>query len=461
MEKLIKNGKVVIPKLGIVNLTIGINEGKIAALFDPDQEIIAEEEIDASGRYIIPGVIDAHTHWGYTAGYRKQCEAESQSAAIGGVTTALVHLMSDKPYDDEYFNRCVNGGEEASYIDFGLQFMITNQDHPACIEKAVRDWGISSFKFLMGYKGAVDQTSGRVSELNDGIMYESFAEIAKFRHAIACVHAENAEIASHFLQKIRASGMDGLRAWEAASPGVAEAENTLRSCYFAETTGCPVYIVHLSSKEALRELARFKSRYDRVYGETTPHYLVHNVDSPIGNLGKIGPPLRTKEENDLYWQALADGAIDCVGSDTTPTTRELKKGDIWGAARGFPGTGTLLPLLLSEGVNKGRISLERVVELVSYNPARIFNLYPRKGAISVGSDADLTVIDLDMEKTVTAALMQSWSEYSVYEGWKLKGWPVMTLIRGEVIMRDSEVVGEKGYGKYIPRNAPLTDSESH
>jgi dihydropyrimidinase len=174
-------------------------------------------------------------------------------------------------------------------------------------------------------------------------------------------------------------------------------------------------------------------------------------DSEIGVLGKTSPPLRYKEDVEALWEAVADGMIDTIGSDHVPRKKATKSGTIWEASGGYPGVATLLPILLSEGFHKRGITIERIVELTSYNVAKAFNLYPQKGTIEVGADADLTIVDMDLEKEVRWNELLSLSDYSIYEGWKLKGWPIVTIVRGKVVMENGEIRGEQGYGKFIPR----------
>lgn len=170
----------------------------------------------------------------------------------------------------------------------------------------------------------------------------------------------------------------------------------------------------------------------------------------MGNLAKINPPLRSGEDSEAIWEAVKAGTIDTVGSDHA-ATRAQKHGDIWDAAPGFPGVSTLLPVLVSEGVHKRGLSLPQVARLTSYNAARVFNLYPRKGKIQVGADADLAVVDLDLERKVNAAALGSSSDFSIYEGWTLKGWPVLTLLRGRIVAKDQEQVSEPGAGRFLAR----------
>jgi dihydropyrimidinase len=185
--------------------------------------------------------------------------------------------------------------------------------------------------------------------------------------------------------------------------------------------------------------------------ETCPHYLTHTLDDDLGTIGKANPPLRTREDVDALWEGLADGTIEVVGSDHVPRKRATKEKGIWQASQGFPGTATILPVLLSEGYHKGRLDLQRIARVVAANPARIFGLAKRKGDIFVGADGDLTVVDLERVREVRAAELGSFSDYSLYEGWKLKGWPTHTIVRGTVVMEEGRIVGPAGHGRYLRR----------
>jgi dihydropyrimidinase len=187
--------------------------------------------------------------------------------------------------------------------------------------------------------------------------------------------------------------------------------------------------------------------------ETCPQYLTLTKDDPLGNLAKVNPPLRSAEDNDALWKGLSEGLIDTVGSDHCPFLRVDKSGTIWDARTGFPGSATMLPLLLSEGVHKKKISLEKVAEITAFNPAKIYNLFPRKGTIQIGSDADLCIVDMDLTKEVNPQMLKAPSDFSVYDAWTVRGWPTLTMVRGKIVMEDGEIVGPKGHGCFIRATA--------
>ncbi|MDQ3848527.1 MAG: amidohydrolase family protein, partial [Thermoproteota archaeon] len=215
-----------------------------------------------------------------------------------------------------------------------------------------------------------------------------------------------------------------------------------------------LYFMHVGSTAALDailwEREKGQSNY---YIETCPHYLTHTTD--FGDLiGKVTPPIRSKSDLQSMWSALRNGIVDTIGTDHVANRLEMKigKGDIWSALSGFPGIATMLPVLLSKGVNENRIGIDRVAEVTSYNAARIFGMYPKKGTIQPGSDADLVIVDLDLEKTVTPDLLQSYSDYTIYDGWRLRGWPLMTIVRGNPVMENGIVANSAlGHGEFIPR----------
>lgn len=465
MDTLIKNGKLVIPNVGVLDGDIAIKNGKISAILEPSSDCDAENVIDASGKYIFPGLIDPHVHWGCYEDMGPDTKSESASAALGGYTTCLQYRRSPGPnFEPQYVNQLMDTITPNAYVDYSLQLFVTKQDHKDSIETAVRELGVSSFKFFTTEREERVRSDIRgLSDSNipepytDGFMYECMKEIAKFDgHVVANFHPENYELVETVAPKIREAGEMGLSAWDHARPEIAEAETIARLAYFANNVGCPLYCVHISCSEAADKVAEAKKKSDKIWGETCPHYLVLNTETPIAELGKVNPPLRDKMNNEPLWKALANGTIDTVGSDNCACVKTDKEGDIWHAACGFAGTGTILPVLLSEGFHKGKISLQRIAEVTSFNVAKIFNMSPDKGTLQPGTDADLCIVDLDLEKIVNAADLGSYSDFSVFEGWKLKGWPVMTMLRGKVIALDGKVVGEPS-GKYLKRNGFLAD----
>ena len=447
VDMVVSGGKVVIPRIGIKEQNIAVSEGKIVGLFDPSLRLEADLFVDAKGKYVLPGVIEPHTHIG-----DKDYLTETRSAAIGGVTTVLNHVRDVNSDDyDELYGKIKGMCEKQAYVDFSVHFGLITQTHLNNLDKYVNKFGVTSFKFFMNYRGEEGKHVGVIDGIDDGFMFDCFLALGKYRNTPACVHAENIEIGWYLRTKLQKAGRSDLLAWEENKPDFTEAEAIRRALYLGEISNCPIYIVHLSSKKGLDEIREYQNRYEKIYVETCPHYLTLTSDSKIGVMGKTSPPLRYKEDVEALWQAVADGTIDTIGSDHVPRKKATKSGTIWEASGGYPGVATLLPILLSEGFHKRGITIERIVELTSYNVAKAFNLYPQKGTIEVGADADFTIVDLDIEKEVRWNELLSLSDYSIYEGWKLKGWPIVTIVRGKVVMENGEIKGEQGYGKFIPR----------
>jgi dihydropyrimidinase len=203
---------------------------------------------------------------------------------------------------------------------------------------------------------------------------------------------------------------------------------------------------------ALDEVRKWRTRYEKVFVETCPHYLTHTEDSDLLGMGKANPPFRSADDVAAMWEGLQDGSIDVVASDHCPRKRATKEKPLWLASQGFPGTATILPVLLHEGYHKGRLSLRRIAEVLTKAPAKIFNVAPLKGSLDIGSDADITLVNLNLSRVVNPAELGSYSDYSLYEGQNLKGWPVQTIVRGNTVMSNGKMVGQPGYGNYIFRS---------
>jgi len=450
----ITNGTLVIPHQGQLAATLAIAGGKIAGLLEPAETVDADETIDAGGLFVLPGLIDPHMHIGFTGLPLTDVASETRSAAIGGVTTILNYVLKSEPYDEpfaeflDYINRL-------AYVDMGIHFGIFSRRHIEELPHYINDLGVSSFKFFMSYKG--DEASKRgLTPVDEGLLYEFLRELPKYPGAIANIHAENIEVIWREEERVRELGLDGLPAHYLARPGFAEAQDVMAASYLGQVTGAPLYFVHISSREGV-EAVRAGRAGGRVFAETTPHYLSLTIDSACGLLAKINPPVRTETDADALWDAIVDGAIDTIGNDHAARMRADKAGDVWHAGAAFPGVGTMLSVLLDEGYHKRSISLQRIAEIASANTARIFNLFPRKGTLQVGSDADIAIVDINRERVVDAAYLQSRADFSPWEGLTLKGWAVRTLVRGKTVMCDGEITGREGYGAYLHRT-PLATS---
>jgi dihydropyrimidinase len=339
---------------------------------------------------------------------------------------------------------------ESAHVDVGFSYIIMDDRHAREIPEYVERHGVRSFKFFVGNQGP-SPWSGRVGMPtfgDDGVNYRGFREAAS-AGALAMVHAENQQVARVLQAELGRDPAD-LRTWSRHSPDWGEAEAIRRAAFFSAEVRGRLYAVHLTSGRGAAEVARAKAeRPGMVLGETCPQYLVLHDRHSAGLLAKCTPPVRTREDNEALWQALADGTIDCVGTDHIHQSRARKMvgDDVWRTNAGVPGHETLLPLLLSAG----RLSLPLVAAVTSTNAARAFGLWPRKGAIAVGCDADLTLVDLGKRRRVSAGELVTSADFTPYEGMELRGWPVLALLRGQVIMQDSRPTG-RATGRYLWRD---------
>jgi dihydropyrimidinase len=450
----LRGGSVVFPDRAAEKIDLLVREGKIAGLLRPGEPVGEDTaEQSALGLHVFPGLIDAHVHFGLSGEKVTEYATETAHAALGGFTTVLGYFLNNEAYTD-VFRREQGYARTRAFVDYGFHFSTANELHIRELESYVKDYGVTSFKYFMNFKGEEGRYLG-LDGTDDGYFYDLLAEAARIGGVTIVCHTENIELVNRIRRRVQAGGGNTLKDWSASKPPITEAEACLRAMYFAEVTGARLYIPHLSTRMALDEVRRWRHRYGEVRVETCPHYLTHDERSTLGPIGKANPPFRGADDVQAMWEGLADGAIDVVGSDHVPRKRAAKDKGLWQAAQGFPGTATILPVLLSEGYHKGRLSLARVCEVITAAPARIFGLEPAKGRIAVGADADLTLVDLERERVVKAEELGSYADYSLYDGWKLKGWPVRTVVRGVTVMDEGRVVGAQGHGNYLSRTPDL------
>ncbi|MCS6767509.1 MAG: dihydroorotase family protein [Candidatus Nitrosocaldus sp.] len=459
VDMLVRDARVVIPRVGIVETNIVVDDGRIKGL--TRDMVYADLTIDASrpGLYAIPGAIDPHVHYGVFTPIDRAAETESRSAAVGGVTTMMRMLRLYSRYRDR-LDAHLEASKHSHIVDYAYHASILLDEHVEEMEYCVSK-GITSFKLYMNLRGEIggiymdiDPYSsalvhGRVDTTEE--LVEATIAGAGALSCITLVHAEDPEVCSREMRRAREQGLDGLKAWSDSRPASSEQKAIAFVTDVARRYGADLYIVHVGSSQAIDAVMEAKhSSRGRVYVETCPHYLTHTYEFDLR--GKVVPPLRSRDDVARVWDALKKGLIDCIGSDHVANRLAMKLGDgsVWTALAGFPGVATILPVLLSEGVNKGRITLERLVEVTSHNAARIFGL-EGKGSLTIGSDADIVLVDMDAERRVTPEMLCSYSDYTIYDGMVLRGWPICTILRGSVIMEDGHVVGKGGYGRYIAR----------
>ncbi len=424
-------------------------DGKISGRMSPGTPVDPSLPIlDAHGLTAFPGLIDAHVHFGF-AEKITEYESETIYAAQGGFTTVLGYFLNNEDYTDVYAREQAYA-QSRCYVDYGFHFSAANELHIAQLTQYVKTYGVTSFKYFMNFKGEEGRYLG-LDGTDDGFLYDLLANAAQLKGVTIVCHTENIEIVNRLRAKIQLIESPTLKDWARAKPPFTEAESCIRAMYFAEHLGAQIYIPHISTRLALDEVRKWRSRYDRVFVETCPHYLTHTEESTLGSLGKANPPFRSADDVAAMWEGLQDGSIHVVASDHVPRKKATKEKPFWLASQGFPGTATILPVLLSEGYHKGRLSLQRIAQLLTQSPAEIFNIHEKKGSLDIGKDADITLVDLNLEREVVAAELGSYSDYSLYDGVRFKGWPVRTILRGHTVMERGQIKGQAGGGQYLFR----------
>ena len=462
VDTVITDSHVVLPE-GMVDRNIVIDEGRILRL---GTDVPAcDSKINGLGLVSIPGPIDPHVHYGVYSPIGDAARTESHAAAIGGVTTMMRMLRLPDPFDTSLEPQ-LNASRNAHHIDYGAHASIfTDMQIDTmnyCVER-----GIASFKIYMNLGGDVGhvymdmppdatELQEHSVDVTDRIVEHTVRQAAALKCPVL-VHAEDYESCACGIRDARQDNRDGLAAWSHSRDPEYEALAIRKVCTYARKYDCVVYFVHIGSRVALNQISLERQRGTHVYVESCPHYMTLSYEDRSGYLAKVMPPIRTRRDVEAVWDSMAAGHINTIGTDHVANRLGQKVGsDVWDSLAGFPSIGVAVPLLLSEGVNRGRITLERFAALASTNTARIFSMYPKKGSLNIGSDADIAMLDLRHTQKVTADIFGGFSDYSVYEGMKLRGWPVRTMVRGRVIAEDMEVITRPGYGRFV-RQSPISD----
>ena len=435
---------------------IAAQNGKIVAVGTDEYMPEAVETIDAKGMALLPGVIDTHVHV-RDPGHRERgtFATETRAAAAGGVTSFLEHpISSPPPYSPEILKNRIEVAAPQSLVDYAF-FGAAGSEFPEQVEKVAQE-GIVAFKTFLheAPEGRDDEFRGLTMANDAGIM-EGFQAVAK-TGLILTVHAENNDIIQHLIRKFRAEGKTGFEYHAKSRPPITEIQSVEKLLRFAREYGTRLSIAHISTPEAMELLKRAKAEGLDVYAETCPHYLLLTEETidKLGPFAKGNPPLRSREDVEELWKYVNDGTADFLGSDHGPfllSEKESGLTDIFKAAAGPAAIELSLPLMLT-AVRDGKLTLKRMVELMSSNPARIFGLAPEKGSLELGADADFVVVDLDNEFTVDnkELVTKSRDTTPMYNGFKLIGRPVHTVVRGRAVMKDRKIDdAAEGWGKWL------------
>jgi dihydropyrimidinase len=457
MKTLIQNGSLVTSKLTYA-ADILIEDERIRDIAPAIPPSSADRVLDARGLYVIPGGIDVHTHLDMPFGGTTSSddfETGTRAAAFGGTTTLIDFAIQPKGTRmrdalDTWWKKA----DGKATIDYGLHLIVTDLGEAGLedMDSMVGE-GVASFKLFMAYPG--------VLMVDDATIFKALSQTAK-NGALICMHAENGGVIDVLIQRALAEGKRAPVYHALTRPAKAEAEAVHRAIAMAEISGAPIYIVHLSSEDALNEIREARDRGVPAFAETCPQYLLLTVDELArpnfeGAKYVFTPPLREKHHLDRLWHGLEQDHLQVVSTDHCPfcfkDQKQLGVNDFTKIPNGGPGVENRLQLIHHHGVNQGRISLNRFVELVSTTPARLFGLYPKKGEIAVGSDADLVLWDANADHLISAATHHMRVDYSMFEGFKVRGNAKTVLSRGEVIVDDGKFLGRAGRGRYLRREA--------
>jgi allantoinase len=442
VQLLIKNGQIVSPA-STIRAHLIVDGGKVAGVMSRDDNLPdAQTVIDATGLYVLPGLIDPHVHFRAPGlEHKEDFNTGSQAAVAGGITT-VIDMPNVVPPTATVagLHAKLDSAAGKAYCDYAVYAVLMQGSLPHI--RPLADAGVCGYKVFMG------ETVGKIEPPSDGEMIDQWRVVAET--GLRCgVHAEDDSILAYHRKRLQDAGRADPLAFLESRPPVAEAEAVQRAVLFAREAGSKLMIHHLSSKQGLEVVRRAKQDADvDVRAETGPHYLLFDgrdmVRKGLGSLLRVNPPVRESEHGEALFDGLLDGTIDVIGTDHAPHTREEKMyddrmGDIWKSVSGLTGVETNVRVMLTV-VNAGRMSLNLYVKVQSENAARAWNLWPRKGNLGLGADADVTIVDMNRTGVIDEEKLHSKNKVSPWHGWQVKGMPVYTIVRGAVVARDGEVV---------------------
>lgn len=454
-DLLIRNGQVVFPD-AVMEADVAVEGERIAGLLRTAEPPPARRVIDATGLYVVPGGIDAHVHFDmqFLGQSKHTFESGTIAAAFGGTTTVIDFTLDLDMQGGslmEIVERRRAKAEGRAVVDFGFHCVVNNGSPQtlADLEKVVA-YGIPSFKMFTVYREANLYA-------NDAVVYNVMDRLRDLG-GIAAVHTENADIVEHCTASLLAAGHRTPPHYPKSRPTFTEVECIRRVIFLARSAGAALYVVHIAAAGAVDAVRQARAEGQPVYGETCPHYLLLTeamYARPDGYNFVMSPPLRTERDTEALWSGVAGGWIATVSSDDNSIDVEDKRAGAESFDRASPGcvdVETRIPLLMSEGVRRRQLPITRLVEVASTNPARIFGLYPRKGLLAAGSDADIVLIDPKATVRASPRTLHMQVQYSPYDGWDIVGLPVMTISRGAVVIENGTFVGRAGHGRFLRRS---------
>lgn len=477
-DTVVTNGRVVLPGLSnLAEVAIGIREGRVAAVAADIATSEADDVVDARGMAVLPGGIDSHFHIGIYRPIEQDTTSETESSLVGGATSIISYFRTGSHYLNktgpyrEILPEVLGKADGRAHTDYGFHIAPMTTPQLDEIDWMVGEAGVPSFKYYMFYKGlnlAASSTDAAAYTMSDSYDFgHLFAMMERIAEADAkygaggrvslSLHCESAELIKLFIERVKNLGLPPLETYSRARPPLSERLSIHEAGVLASEARVRVNLLHLSSADSVRAVREIRRLYPEldIRAETTLHHLclTHDMLEGQGVGGKVNPPIRTRHDVDALWDAVADGTIQWIASDHACCLEELKQDELWPAQPGFGGTALLYPVLISEGYHKRGLSLGRIAQLVSSNPATAYALCPVKGVIAVGSDADLALVDMEHEQVVSRELLHSAQDHTPFRGVKVKGWPRVSMLRGRVVYRDGELVAPAS-GEFLKR--PLT-----
>lgn len=440
-----KGGLIVTPE-GLFRADIKVVEGRIVALGNNLSPDGVDEVLDVNGLLVFPGLVDEHVHMREPGlEYKDDFTHGTMAAAVGGVTTVIEQPNTLPPVDEP--QKLVSKAEllkSKAYVDFAL-YGVLHDSNTHLIEDLMSA-GAAGFKVFLG------PTTGNIPPPSEGSLYEILSKSSRLGVTVA-FHAEDHQLISYFTNKVKSSGRMDPQAHEDARPPIAEELAVMKLILMSKRTGGRVHILHMSSREGVELLKEALKDGINVTGETCPHYLTFSSDDypKYGTLIKVNPPIRSNTHRESLLKAVNEGVISALGSDHAPHAREEKLKTVWDAAAGFPNVQTFFPVILDMAL-RGLIQLTTIPKLASENPAKYFGLWPRKGAIRIGSDGDLVVVDPNGKTLVTEEWLHYKHKVTPYLGWELRGEIKYVLLRGNVIVKNGRLVDTEPKGVWLKKS---------
>ena len=432
-------GSVVLPEFGVLSCDIYSRNGRVVSL-NQGAVLASREVVNAKGQMVLPGIIDPHVHMGIADSLSNELQSETLSGLLGGVTTAGLFVGAELA-NVENFASLSEQVNTLSYINILPHFVVATREQIAALPQAVKILGIRSFKvYLHGIPGLIESK-------DDAFVVDTMTALkATGERCVLCVHTENHALVMSATERVhrRSGDRATLLEWAETHPEIAEEEAVIRIAYFAQKLEQLTYIVHISTAGAVEKLREIRKTNPYIFCETVSPYLMLDPEKAQGFAAKMEPPIRGGPHTEALWNGLRDGIIDTIGTDNVSWNLSQKNLDkpIWEALPGYPALATHLASVLTGGFFSRHLDLAVLVTKMTAAPAKVFGIYPQKGTLLPGSDADMVIVDLQNIKEVNPKKLHSRAEYSIYEDQYFTGWPSVTIIGGQVAAADGEVVGE-------------------